>query len=140
MPRKTLVSTVMTHKVHTLDVTQKLSDVRHALIANEFHHMPIMDGGRLVGIVSWRDLVRAYRSDRDEGASEALDIDGALDRNSTVADIMTTDLVTVRDDDPLDRAIDEIADAHIHSVLVLDSDERLVGILTDKNIIEFLAS
>ena len=130
----------MTHKVHTLDVTQKLSSVRHALIANEFHHMPIMDGERLVGIVSWRDLVRAYRSDRDENASDALDIDGSLDRNSTVADIMTTDLVTVRDDDPLDRAIDEIADAHIHSVLVLDSDERLVGILTDKNIIEFLAS
>ena len=140
MPRKTLVSTVMTHKVQTLDVTQKLSSVRHALIANEFHHMPIMDGERLVGIVSWRDLVRAYRSDRDENASDALDIDGSLDRNSTVADIMTTDLVTVRDDDPLDRAIDEIADAHIHSVLVLDSDERLVGILTDKNIIEFLAS
>jgi CBS domain-containing protein len=53
---------------------------------------------------------------------------------------MTRELVTVRDDDPLDRAIDEIADAHIHSVLVLDGDERLVGILTDKNIVEFLAS
>ena len=138
MPRKTLVETVMTHKVHTLDVTAKLSDVRHALIANEFHHMPIVDGERLVGMVSWRDLVRAYRSARS--ASESSGIDGALDQSTSIEDVMTRELVTVRDDDPLDRAIDEIADAHIHSVLVLDGEERLVGILTDKNIVEFLAS
>ena len=138
MPRKTLVETVMTHKVHTLDVAAKLSDVRHALIANEFHHMPIVDGERLVGMVSWRDLVRAYRSARN--ASESSDIDAALDQSTSIEEVMTRELVTVRDDDPLDRAIDEIADAHIHSVLVLDGDERLVGILTDKNIVEFLAS
>ena len=138
MPRKTLVETVMTHKVHTLDVAAKLSDVRHALIANEFHHMPIVDGERLVGMVSWRDLVRAYRSARN--ASESSDIDAALDQSTSIEEVMTRELVTVRDDDPLDRAIDEIADAHIHSVLVLDGEERLVGILTDKNIVEFLAS
>ena len=53
---------------------------------------------------------------------------------------MTRELVTVRDDDPLTRAIDLIADGHIHSVLVLDADESLVGIVTDKNIVEYLMS
>jgi len=52
---------------------------------------------------------------------------------------MTRELVTVRDDDPIDRAIDLIADAHIHSVLVVDADERLVGIVTDKDIVQYLS-
>jgi CBS domain-containing protein len=140
MPQKTQVASVMTRKVHTLDVSEKLSAVRRALIANEFHHMPIVDGERLVGMISWRDLVRAYRGAREANTSGPASIDAALDERASVAEVMTRKLVTVRDDDPLDRAIDEIADAHIHSVLVLDSDERLVGILTDKNIVEFLAS
>ena len=112
------ISTIMTRGVHTLDVSAKLSEVRRALITNDFHHMPIVDGKRLVGMISWRDLVRAYRSAHE--------------------DAMTRELVTVRDDDSIDRAIDLIADAHVHSVLVLDSESRLAGIVTDKDIVDYL--
>ena len=134
------ISTIMTRSVHTLDVNSKLSDVRRALITNEFHHMPIVDGDRLVGMISWRDLVRAYRTARNADASDPFGIDEVLDRSSRIEEAMTRDLVSVRDDDSIDRAIDLIADAHVHSVLVFDSEERLVGIVTDKDIVEYLAS
>jgi CBS domain-containing protein len=133
------ISTIMTRKVHTLDVNSKLSEVRRALISNEFHHMPIVDGKRLVGIVSWRDLVRAYRHAHNIDAPDPFIIDDALDKSSRIEEAMTRELVTVRDDDSIDRAIDLIADAHIHSVLVLDSNERLVGIVTDKDIVDYLS-
>lgn len=140
MTRKTPVSVVMTRHVHTLDVSSKLSVVRHALISAEFHHMPIVDGGFLVGIVSWRDLVRAYRKAMGPEESDPVTIDEVLDQSESIEQVMTKELVTLREDDPLDRAIDLIADGHIHSVLVLDDEERLVGIVTDKNIVEYLAS
>jgi CBS domain-containing protein len=140
MPRKTLVSEIMTRDVHTLEVTSKLSVVRHALVANEFHHMPVVDDGRLVGVLSWRDIVRAFRGARGDGEVSTFEIDDLLDQYISIEELMTKELVTVRDDDVLDRAIDKIADGHIHSVLVLDGDERLVGIVTDKNIMEFLMS
>lgn len=133
------ISTIMTRSVHTLAVDSKLSEVRRALIANEFHHMPIVDGHKLVGMISWRDLVRAYRTSRDADASDPFGIDEVLDRSFRIEDAMTRELVTVRDDDSIDRAIDLIADAHIHSVLVLDSNERLVGIVTDKDIVDYLS-
>jgi len=134
------ISTIMTRSVRTLDVNSRLSEVRRALIANEFHHMPIVDGSRLVGIVSWRDLVRAYRNARDADSSDPFGIDDVLDRSARIEDSMTRKLVTVRDDDSIDRAIDLIADAHVHSVLVLDAQQRLVGIVTDKDIVEYLSS
>ncbi len=140
MSRQVPVSVVMSRSVYTLDVASKLSAVRRALIANDFHHMPIVDGDVLVGMVSWRDLVRAYREASRSGEGTTLGVDDVLDRSASVEDVMTRDLVTVRDDDSLDRAIDRIADDHIHSVLVLDAEEELVGIITDKNIIEYLAN
>ncbi len=140
MPRKTPVSEIMSRDVHTLEVNEKISAVRQALIANEFHHMPIVDEGRLVGIVSWRDLVRVYREAHGPTKSDPQTIVEVLDRDTRLEDVMTRDLVTMRADDPIDRAIDLIADGHIHSVLVLDGEESLVGIVTDKNIVEYLAS
>jgi CBS domain-containing protein len=132
------ISTIMTRNVHTLDVSSKLSEVRRALITNEFHHMPIVDEKRLVGMISWRDLVRAYRKTHDTDVSDPFGIDETLDRSSRIEESMTRELVTVRDDDSIDRAIDLIADAHVHSVLVLDSESRLVGIVTDKDIVDYL--
>ena len=140
MPLTARISTIMTRSVHTLDVNSKLSDVRRALITHEFHHMPIVDGDRLVGMISWRDLVRAYRTARNADASDPFGIDEVLDRSSRIDEAMTRELVSVRDDDSIDRAIDLIADAHVHSVLVFDSEEQLVGIVTDKDIVEYLAS
>jgi CBS domain-containing protein len=134
------ISTIMTSNVHTLDVNSKLSELRRALIANGFHHMPIVDGNRLVGMISWRDLVRAYRNARIGDVSDPFGIDDVLDRSSRIEEAMTRELVTVRDDDSIDHAVDLIADAHVHSVLVLDSEERLVGIVTDKDIVAYLAS
>lgn len=138
MPHKTRVSEIMTRDVYTIEVGARLSTVRHALVANEFHHMPIVDEGRLVGVLSWRDLVRAFRGARGDGEVSTFEIDSLLDQYTSIEQLMTRDLVTVSVDDVLDRAIDKIADGHIHSVLVLDTEENLVGIVTDKNIMEFL--
>jgi acetoin utilization protein AcuB len=134
--RKTPVSVLMVRSPRTIDADAKLSDVRRALIANDFHHMPIVDEGRLVGMISWRDLVRAYRVARHD---EGVPVEQLLDESSSVRELMTTDLVTLPPDGTIDEAIDLIAEGNIHSVLIVDDDD-LVGIVTDKNLVEFLAS
>lgn len=137
MPQKTPVSTLMATSPRTVEVDAKLSDVRRALIANDFHHMPIVDDGQLVGMISWRDLVRAYRASRHD---DAMPVEQLLDESNSVRELMSTDLVTLPPDANISRAIDLIADGHIHSVLVVDENEQLVGIVTDKNLVEFLTS
>lgn len=44
-------------------------------------------------------------------------------------------LITVRPDDPVQRATELMRDRHVGSVLVTDGDERPVGILTDRDVV-----
>jgi CBS domain-containing protein len=91
--------------------------------------VPILDGDQLVGIISSRDLVRVYRREREEGPSAEA---------PTVAGTMQRELVTLRVDQSVDRAIDLLADGAIHSVLVLDEEDRLAGIATNIDLLEYL--
>lgn len=143
MPREALVSDVMTRRVRTLAADAKVSELRRFMAANEFHHVPILEDERLVGIISWRDLVRAYRAVRSAGEMDepgGFDPDDVLDQTSQIADWMTRKIVSVRPDEPLDAVIDLIADGDIHSVLVVDEDGQLAGIVTEKDVVAYLAS
>jgi CBS-domain-containing membrane protein len=53
---------------------------------------------------------------------------------------MSTELATIRSDENAEAAVDLIASGAIHSVLVLDRAERLVGIVTDTDLLEYLCS
>ncbi|MEN8183789.1 MAG: CBS domain-containing protein [Myxococcota bacterium] len=137
MTRSTPISELMTSPVRTVGVDSKLSEVRRALTHGNFHHIPVVDGDTLVGIVSSRDLLRVYREFSSKTFGRADDL---LDRSATVAEIMSTDLVMIRSHESIEAVIDLIASGTIHSVLVLDGEERLVGIVTDTDLLDYLCS
>lgn len=136
MPRKTLISEIMTREVVTIDVLAQMSEVREILTTEKFHHLPVMDGERLVGIISSRDLIRAtlcLASTAPEGWNEA------LDRSTSTKETMQTELYTMRADETVDRAIDLLASGERHSLLIVDQEEEaLVGIVTNIDVLEFL--
>ncbi len=87
-------------------------------------HFPVLDkGGTLVGVVSSRDLVRAIG-------------DGPVGKSIAVNAIMTTRMQTVRVDAPASDAARFMRSKKIGSVLVLDAEDQLVGIVTET---DFLA-
>ena len=135
MSRRATVSELMTKRVRTLGVDAKLSEARRALSEERIHHLPIVEGGALVGVLSSRDLVRILREAKAGGAQG---VDAILDRASSVREAMTPVLVALRPDDPVERAVDLISDGTIHSLLVLDEQRRLVGIVTDTDLLDYL--
>ena len=68
--RPRVVVEVMTHEVLTAWLDEDVSDVARTMLVHDVRSMPVLDGGRLVGIISRRDLLRTVvRSDevlRDE--------------------------------------------------------------------------
>jgi acetoin utilization protein AcuB len=135
MVRTTPISEIMTTLVRTAALGDKLSDVRHLMVEGKFHHMPIVDGEKLVGILSARDLIQISRSNGGAEATSA-----RLDAFSTIGESMQTDLVTMQFDESVERAIDLLSDGAVHSVLVLDRDDHLVGIVTNVDILDYLFS
>ena len=135
MPQKTPVSQVMTTKVQTADVRDSLSTVRRMVAAGGFHHVPILDRRELVGIISSRDLVQVYRH---LAANRSETNEFELGEEPSVSHTMTTELVTMRSDESIEKAIDTLGDGRIHSILVLDGDDMLIGIVTNIDLLEFL--
>ena len=55
------VGSVMTRKMITATPEDELTDMMDVMIKNKIRHLPVMEGGRLVGIISIGDLVNACR-------------------------------------------------------------------------------
>jgi len=134
MTRSTPISDLMTRSVRTLGVEASIDELRRLLREEACHHVPIVEGHKVVGIVSARDLLRCAR-DRELAGSASWGGD-----DTTAGDLMSTELVAVLASEPVEAAINRIADGRVHSLLVLDEDGHLAGIVTDTDLLDFLAS
>jgi CBS domain-containing membrane protein len=135
MPRTTPVSDIMTRDVKTVGCDEQLSEVRRVLTAGGFHHLPVVEGDDLVGILSSRDLIRVYQAATAKPEAGA---DELLDETATIRDTMQTEILTMRPDDTIERAIDLLGPGDVHSVVVLDRQDRLVGIVTNLDVLNWL--
>ncbi len=64
------VSGTMTRKVETCNESEAVASIMERMTAGKFRHMPVVDQGRLVGVVSIGDVVkhRLQEMERDAGA------------------------------------------------------------------------
>ncbi|WP_227353564.1 CBS domain-containing protein [Haladaptatus salinisoli] len=148
---------LMTTDVETVAPDDEIGEVLTRLAREEFNGYPVVDDGRLVGIVTQHDLVHLFQpSDRTlwipvgfppflESLEYAIDlswdeldasIDLAKNARKPVSDIMTEDVVTVAPDADLDRILDLLADAEndINRLPVLE-DGALVGIIARQDVL-----
>ncbi|SDK62397.1 CBS domain-containing protein [Aliiruegeria lutimaris] len=57
---QTLVSEIMTAAPVTVDIEDPISDALAMKLGNAFRHLPVMEEGRLVGLLSYRDIPTEY--------------------------------------------------------------------------------
>jgi CBS domain-containing protein len=128
------VSRLMTPDPVTVDVGETLAEARRAMTEGGFHHVPVVSGGRLVGLLSSTDLLRvAYGY-----AAVPLQTDAAGDGELGIRTLMSRDLVYLRTDSTVARAVELLADRRFHSLPVVDEDGKLVGLVTTSDIVRFL--
>jgi len=84
------ISKIMTTELITVSPNDPISDVSSIFEKENIHHVPVVQQGELVGIVSSRDIIGYSRTLFAKG----LKTDGYLPKveSSTVSDIMTTRL------------------------------------------------
>ena len=123
-----LVQEVMTREPCVVSVRDSIGKVLSRLAEADVRHLPVMDGGELVGIVSDRDLrVVALSADgATEGSGES-----ARSLARPISGLMSSDVVSVGPTDDLVEAIDLMLEHRIGAVPVVDEhDARLVGIVS----------
>ncbi len=124
------VKEVMVKEVATLDVNDELSLANDIMRLGRIRHLPVVDGARLVGIVSERDLFRS-------SLAHALGYGGQTPRevmkNLHIKDIMVREMVTISPELDLQQAVKMMVDNKIGCLPVVDHD-RLVGLITETDI------
>ncbi len=120
------MSDVMTSNVITIPSRTSLADARRIMESHRLRRLPVVDRGKLVGIVTRDSLNRA-------GPSQVTnfnihDITRVLNKTQ-VKEVMGKDLLTVSPDATVEEAVTQAQKKRVGALLVVDGD-RLVGIAT----------
>ena len=134
MKRNDPISKIMTTELQTVHLGQKLSEVRRMLADNPYHHVPVVSGKKLVGLLSATDMVRLSLA--IYGVDERA-VDAMLDSQHTIESVMTTDLTTISAKDTVRGAATVLGEGKFHSLPVVDGEE-LVGLVTSTDVIRYL--
>jgi CBS domain-containing protein len=135
MKKNEAISKIMSSEVVTVHKNQKLSDVRHIICESNIHHVPVVDGSTLVGLISYTDLMKLNIV--ISGADERT-IDAIVDQQFTIQEVMVTELTALTDTDTIRQATKILAEGAFHSLPVIDKQKRLVGIVTMTDLIRYL--
>ena len=127
------ISTIMTDKVETVTPEQKLVDVKHIYEKENFHHhIPVVEDGKLVGMVSLIDFMRKA----DQGG---LFDEADVYQNTLVKEIMTTNPYFLYTEDTIEQAAEILGKGQFHALPILEG-ERVAGIVTTADLINCILS
>ena len=116
----------MTREVITVQQSARLGAVIQLLHDHDIRHLPVLDGDRLVGVISDRDL-RTYRPPPEFVEDNVMASVQMLD--TPAHRVMNPSVVAIAPSDSIDRAIDLFIDLRVGALCVLDGD-ALVGIVS----------
>lgn len=132
-----LVENWMNRNVVTADAGDSMLDAMKILKERNIRHLPVLKKGKLVGIVTDRDLKKASPSDATTlEAHELL----YLTAKMKVEEIMTRNPVTVPSDYTVEEAAEILLNRRISGLPVVDKEGNVVGTITQTDIFKVLMS
>jgi len=132
------VRDVMSQNPKTLGRNDQLSLADDVMRAERIRHLPVLDeDGKLCGIVSQRDMFRGALA---QALGYGTAAQGKVLAMLRVKEVMTTEVITIPPDAALAEAARTMLERKIGCLPVLDSDRRLVGILTESDFVALAAS
>jgi CBS domain-containing membrane protein len=129
------VHDLMETTVATLELSDTLDVAEHIMRLGRIRHMPVLSHGRLVGILSQRDLFRAsissvlhFRRAAEEEWLAKIDVKA----------VMTRTVTTVPPDTSIRTAVELMLERKIGCLPVVEN-EKLIGLLSESDCMRYLA-
>ena len=119
------LSSIMTRDVITAAQDDSLETARNIFLRNKVHHLPIVNGSRLVGILTTYDLFKMNGATKDKNYDDI-----------AIRDVMTTHIATLEPEDKIGSAAELFLENLFHAVPIV-KDGDLQGIVTSFDVIKY---
>jgi CBS domain-containing protein len=116
------IQDAMTTNPRSVETSTPVVEAAGLMKSEDVGSLPVLDGERLVGMVTDRDIVLRVVAEGKDAQS------------TTVGEIASTDLVTVDPQQQLDEALRLMAQHQVRRLPVVEEDGRLVGILAQADV------
>jgi CBS domain-containing protein len=115
------IKDLMTTNPVTCETSTSVVDAAKTMARKDVGPLPVVEGGRIVGLVTDRDLViRVLAEGRDP-------------QRTTIGEIASTDLVTITPDTSLEEALKLLAKKQVRRLPVVEGDQ-VVGIIAQADV------
>jgi CBS domain-containing protein len=125
---------IMQRRVTCLDSHSSILDANDLMLSNSIRHIPVMERGEVVGIVSDRD-VRSYLPETALSLGESTS--ERRRKETTLRNVMQTQPLTIDPSTELDEVIDALLENKVGALLVVDSEGTLRGIISYEDILRW---
>lgn len=134
MKRLVPVSEIMSKEVIAITQDDGLDVAEHLFKKHHIRHIPVVNGKRIVGMLSLTDLLRISFADEVEDDEE---VETIVYNMFTIDQVMTKNLISVRPESTIKEVAEILASKEFHALPVI-SNEELVGIVTTTDLIKYL--
>lgn len=135
MKQKVPVSTIMTKNVIKLNLTDNLTKAEMLFKKHHIRHIPVVKGNKIIGMLSYTDLLRISFVDAVDDEDEVVDV--TVYNMFTVEQVMAKKLVTITPDVTIKEVAEILASKEFHALPVVEG-ELLVGIVTTTDVLKYL--
>lgn len=135
MKKNEPVTHIMSADPVTVGRNDPVSKARQTMEQKDIHHLPVVDGEALVGIITSSDFLRV--SFGEFGNQDARSLDAMLDHTYTISDLMNQNPTTLDSTQTVRDAATVLVSSGFHSLPVVN-DGHLVGIVTSSDLIQYL--
>lgn len=113
------LSLIMKKDCCTIESDKTVAEAAEIFVKRRFHRLPVVEDGKLVGIITPTDLLREI---------------ARMDCRLTAGDVITSTCVTAYEKDPLSYAVAAMRISDVSALPILDAAGNLCGILTDRDL------
>lgn len=124
------VNRFMTESVLAIDVESPASEVLRMFKAYPVHHLPVVDGNKVVGMLSTADVLK-LKAFLPMSAARPMEY---LDQHVRIPQLMRSPVVSVQAHQSVEHAASLMAENGVHALPVTDNRDNLLGIISTTDI------
>ncbi|WP_367755041.1 CBS domain-containing protein [Flavobacterium sp. WC2430] len=128
------VSEIMTRNIIKLNLSDELTKAEDLFKKNKIRHIPVVSDGKIIGMLSYTDLLRVSYADVVE--REAEEVESIVFNMFSIRQVMTKEIVIISPETTIKETAEILSKNEFHALPVCDNDV-LMGIVTTTDLMKY---